>query len=129
ATAAGQQADADFHQSAVKLGVRLTRCGMQSHLTASAERHAKWPNYNRFRRKLNSLCHVLELPDSEVNLVPFFFLDRHQQHHDVGADGEIRGVVGDDEGVKVVARATGLKRLHDHLNDVAAQRVHLGVEL
>ena len=39
------------------------------------------------------------------------------------------GVVGDDEGVEVVAGAAGLERLRDHLHDVAAQRVHLGVEL
>ena len=38
---------------------------------------------------------------------------RHEQHHDVGADGEVAGVVGDDEGVEVVARAAGLQRLGD----------------
>ena len=45
--------------------------------------------------------------DGEVDVVPLFFLHAHEQQHEVGADGEICGVVGDDEGVEVVARAAG----------------------
>ncbi len=64
-----------------------------------------------FAGKLDGLRHVLELADGEVDFVPLLFLHRHQQHHDVGADGEVGGVVGDNEGVEVVACAAGLQRL------------------
>ncbi len=52
-----------------------------------------------------------------------------EQHHDVGADGKVHGVIGDDEGVEIIASAAGLECLGNDLDDVAAQRIHLGVEL
>ncbi len=82
-----------------------------------------------FRRELDGLRHALELADGEVDVVPLFFLHAHEQQHEVGADGKIRGVVGDDEGVEVVAGAAGFQGLNDQADDVGAQRVHLAVEL
>ena len=49
-----------------------------------------------FGRELDGLRHALELADGQVDLVPLFFLDGHQQQHDVGADGKVVSVVGDD---------------------------------
>ena len=83
-------------------GWRAAACSVIS--AAAAERHAEGRDHHRLRRKLDRLRHVLELADGQIDFVPLFFLHRHQQHHDVGADGEVGGVVGDDEGVEVVAR-------------------------
>ena len=113
ASAAGQQADADFHQSGVEFGVRLARCGVQRNFRAAAQAQAERRGRRRLRRKLDRLRHALKLADGEVNVVPLFFLHAHEQQHQVGADGKIRGVVGDDERVEVVAGAAGLQRLTD----------------
>jgi len=42
---------------------------------------------------------------------------------------KIGGVIGDDEGVETVAGAAGLECLRNQAEDVAAERVHLGMEL
>jgi len=76
--------------------------------TAAAEGESEGRDYYGFRREFDGLRHALELADGEVDVVPLFFLDGHEQEHQVGADGKILGVVGDDEGVEVVAGATGL---------------------
>ncbi len=109
--------------------MRLARGGVKGNFGASAQRHAEGRDHYRLRRKLDGLRHALELADGEVDVVPFFFLHGHQQQHEVCADGEIRRVIGDDEGVEVVAGAAGLERLRDQGDDVGAERVHLGVEL
>ena len=105
AAAAGQQADADFDQSGIKFGVRLARRGMQRNFRAAAQAQAERRGHHRLRRELDGLRHPLELADGEVNVVPLFFLHAHEQQHEVGADGKICGVVGDDEGVEGIARA------------------------
>ncbi len=102
---------------------------MKGDFRAAAEAHAEGRDHDGLERELDGLRHVLELTDGHVNFVPLLFLHPHQQHHDVGADGEVSGIVGDDEGVERVACAAGLQRLGDERDDVAAERVHLGVEL
>ena len=69
------------------------------------------------------------MADREVNVVPLFFLHAHEQQHQVGAYGKIRCIVGDDEGVEVIAGTAGLQRLKNQTNNVSAQAVHLAVEL
>src|SRR6266567_2285652 len=103
--------------------------GVQRNFRAAAEAKAEWRRNYRLRRELNGLRHPLELADGEVHLVPLFFLDAHEQQHEIGADREIRGIVGDDEGVEAVAGAARLERLRNQRDDVSAQRVHLAVEL
>ena len=109
--------------------MRLARRSVQRHFAAAAQRHAKGRDHHRLGRELDELRHVLELADHHVHLIPLLILHRHQQQHDVGADGEVRRVVADDEGVKFVARAARLEHLRGELNNVGAQRVHLGVKL
>ena len=49
----------------------------------------KGADHHRLRGKLDGLRHALELADDEVDVVPLFFLHRHQQQHEVRADGKI----------------------------------------
>ena len=61
-----------------------------------------------------------------MQIVPFLFLRGHQQQHQIGADGKIRGLVGDHHGVEI-----GFEALHagvNHRDDVVADGVHLGVK-
>ncbi len=51
AAAAGQQANADLHQAAVQLGMRLARRGVQRDLASAAEGHAERRDHNRLRWK------------------------------------------------------------------------------
>ena len=81
--------------------------GMQRDFRSAAEAQAERRGHHWFRRELDGLGHALELTDGEVDVVPLFFLHAHEQQHEVGADGKICGVVGDDEGVEVVAGAAG----------------------
>src|SRR5207302_1227920 len=53
----------------------------------------------------------------------------HEQQHEVGADGKISGVVGDDKGVEVISRSARFQGLTNKTDDVAAERVHFAVEL
>lgn len=128
-SAAGEQADADFDQAGVEFGVGLAGCGVQGNFRAATQAQAERRGYHGFRGELDGLGHALELADDEINIVPLFFLHAHEQEHEVGTDGKIRGVVGDDEGVEVIAWAAGFQGLTNKLEDVGAQRVHLAVEL
>ncbi len=109
--------------------MRLASGGVQRDFATAAERQSEGRGHHRLGRKFDGLRHALKLTDGEVNVVPLFLLDRHEQQHQVGADGEIRRVVGDDEGVEPVARSARLQRLEDQRNNVGAERVHFRVEL
>ena len=58
---------------------------MQCDFSAPAQRHAKRSDYNRLGRKFDCLCHPLELANGEINVVPLFFLSRHEQEHEIRA--------------------------------------------
>ena len=94
----GSRPDADFDKSGVQLGVWLSSRRVKRHLSAARREHRpKGRDHDRLGRKLDGLRHVLELADHEVDFVPLLFLHRHEQQHEVRADGEIAGIVGDDE--------------------------------
>ena len=102
---------------------------MQRKSCPSANREPERRNHHRLGRKLYSLSHALKLSDSEIHIIPFFFLHRHEQQHQICADRKVLRIVGDHECVEVVARPGRLECLSDQRNDVAAQRIHLGVKL
>ena len=111
AAAAGDQADTGFDEAHVELGVGLTGGGVERDLDAAAEAHAVGRDDDGARAELDGLGHVLEGADGHLDLVPLLFLDGEEELHQVGADGEVGGVAGDDEGLEVVddARSTGLR--------------------
>src|SRR6516225_11935420 len=102
---------------------------MEVDLAATAKRHSVRRSYHRPGTEFNSLGHALKLPDSQVDFVPLFFLYGQHQQHQVCADRKICRIASDDEGFKLIAHATGLEGFCDHLHDVAAKRVHLGLEI
>ena len=113
ATAAGEQSDADLDQSHVELGVRLARG--RSAATISHPPPSAMPNgatTTGFGENLMS-CVMLWKPRiiRSTSSHSSSWIG-HEQQHDVGADGEMLRVVGDDEGVEVRRPApTRLQRL------------------
>ena len=102
---------------------------MQRHFAAAAQRHAERRHHYRLGGKFDGLGHALEAADGPVHLVPVFLLDRHQQQHDVRANGKMLRVIADDKCIEPVPRPARLQRLRDELHNVATQRVHLAVKL
>ena len=79
----------------------------------------------------SACCSAMVAPwnaaDHQVHFVPVALLRLEQQQHQVGAGGEVRRVVADDQRREVLRGF-----LHagvQHLDRVAADRVHLRVEL
>ena len=101
---------------------------MERDFAAAAESETGGGDDDGLGRKFYGLGHALKLADGEVDVVPLFFLNGHEEEHEIGADGEILGVVGDDEGFEGVAGASGLEGLEDEGDNVGAEGVHLGVE-
>ena len=71
---------------------------------------------------------VVHAPDGKFDVVPLLFLHAEQELHQVGADGEVAGIAGDDEGFEVGdGFRSRLESLGDEADDIAAEGVHLGV--
>src|SRR6185312_16837760 len=103
--------------------MRLARRCMQAYLSSASKTHSKRRSDHRLGTELDRLRHALEAANSEIDLVPLAFLDCHQQQHDVGTDGEMLRIIGNDEGVELFQSGTArLQRLGDELNDIAAER-------
>ena len=129
AAAAGQQTDADFDQSDVEFGVRLAGGSVQRDLAVPPPRHSPkgatttglgenlmacvMPWNWRMARSTSSHSSSWTDMSSSMRLAPTEKLSR---------------VVGDDERVEVIAGAARLQGLRDKPDDVAADRVHLGME-
>ena len=127
AAAARNQADADFDQPDVAFRGGLNAVAVQADLAAAAERQPGGRDDDRDVGVAQRLRRVLERADHQVDLVPVAFLRFEQQQHQVGAGGEVRRVVADDERREI--RRGFLDAGVQHLDRVAADRVHLRVEL
>ncbi len=127
AAAAGDQADAGLHQTDIRLRRGVDLRAVQDDFAAAAQRHALRRNDDGARRILQRQVDVLELPHGHVDLVPLLLLRRHEQQHQVGADGKIRRLVGHHHCFKVRPQALDAGVQHGH--QVAADGVHLGVKL
>ena len=69
------------------------------------------------------------MADHQIDIVPFFFLHAHQQQHQIRTNGKIRGIVGNDECVEMIAGSAGFQGLQNQPHDVGSERIHLAVEL
>src|ERR1019366_4254816 len=97
----------------IDAALSTARSRVQRYSAPPAERESEGRDHHRLGRKFDGLRHALKLTDGEVHVVPLFFLDGHEQEHQVGAYGKILRVVGNDEGVEGVARSARLQRLED----------------
>ncbi len=75
---------------------------------------------------LESQIRVLKAAHGVVDIVPFLFLRGDEKQHQIGADGKIRRLVGDDQGVEIGVQA--LQAGLHHGGDVVADGVHLGMK-
>ena len=124
------QPHAGLNEAHVQLQMRLPGRAVERHLCAAAERQAKRSNHYRTRAKLDRLRHLLKRRDVGIDLVPLLVLRRQQPLHQVCARRKIRGVVRDHKSAKLPYRLRIRAEVLTHeAHDVAAQRVHLGVEL
>ena len=99
---------------------------MQAHFAAAAERHPLWRGHYRLWSVLDRQVDVLELLHSHVQFVPLLLLGANQNQHQVGANGKIHRLVGDNHGVKF--RFQPLQALVQHGDQVGADGVHLGMK-
>ena len=79
----------------------LAARGVQADLRAAAESEAEGRGDHRPRAEFDGRGHLLEAADDGGHFVPLAFLRGKQELHQVGADGEVVAVAGDDEAGKV----------------------------
>ena len=102
AAAAGDEADAGFDEADVGFSVGLAARGVEADFRAAAEGHAEGRDDDGARAELDGRGHLLEAAyDGGVQLFPLAFLRGEQKLQQVGADGEVVAVAGDDEGGEV----------------------------
>ena len=127
APSAGHHPHPHLDEAHVGLGRSLDPPRVQADLAAAAQGEAERRRHHRHLGVLQGHVRVLELADGETKLVPLPLLRGEKDEHEVGAHGEVRSLVADDEGVE--ARLRFLDRGLEHDEGVLPQRVHLGVEL
>ena len=101
AAAGGDEADAGFDEAHVGLGVGLAARGVEADFRAAAEGEAEGRGDDGARTEFDGRSHLLEAANDAGELVPLAFLRGEQKLHEVGADGEVVAVAGDDEAGKV----------------------------
>ena len=99
--ASGNQAHSRFHQADVCFGRCLNLCRVQAHFAPAAESHTLRRGNNRLWRVFDGQVDVLKLLHRHVQLVPFLFLRGHKHQHQIGANGKIHGLVGNDHSVEI----------------------------
>ena len=119
ATAAGDDTYAGFNQAHVKLGVRLAGGGVERDFRSPTEAEAKGRHHHWAGTKANGCGHALEGANGEVEVVPLPFLDEQQYLEQVGADGEVGAIAGDDKALEVAdGVAGGVEHLGDEAGDI-----------
>ena len=126
AAAGRNQPDARLHQSDVAFRRRLHAVTVHGDLAAAAERHPRGSNDHGYIRVSQRHRRVLERAHHQVHFVPVLLLRFEEQQHDVRAGGEVLAFVADDERGKI--RRGLFQPGVQHLDSVAADRVHLRVE-
>ncbi len=127
AAAGGDDARTDFDEPHVGLGRGLALGPVHGDLAAAAQGHAGRRRHDGPLAELQAHVGLLEVVDHLLEDVPVALLDGDEHLEDVGPDGEVGGLVADDEAREVL--------LHDvagqekHVDDVLVDGVHLGVEL
>ena len=126
AAPAGDEADAAFDEAGVELGMRLHGIGMQQHLAAAAERHAGRRSDDGKRRVFQRLVGGLAGEDQLLDLTPGGDVGGKQSQAEIGADGEMRPLVVDDE--RLVAGLDQFHRPAQQVHDLLIERIALAGE-
>ena len=127
-SAAGwNQAHTHLDQPEICLSCYLDAIAVQRDLATAPEREAGGRDDDRNRGIPQCHRRLLERPDHQVELVPVLFLRFEQHEHQVRAGGEVQPLVADDQRGEVAFRLANA--CLQHLDRVAADRVHLRVEL
>ncbi|EKD34620.1 MAG: hypothetical protein ACD_75C02258G0002 [uncultured bacterium] len=100
---------------------------METELGSAAKRHAKGCGHYRDFGVFDRHGRLLEGLDHHGDVIIGAFGQGHGHHHEIGADREVDALVGDDQAHAFLFRP--LDRLMGHGQDVAADGVHLGMEL
>ena len=105
AAATGDEADADFDEADVGFRGGVYFRGVQTDFAAAAEGHALRRRDDRLRRVLDGEIDVLELLHGHVQFVPLLLLRADKDEHEVGANGKIGCLIGDDHAVAEIDEA------------------------
>ena len=124
AAAGGDESDAGFDEAHVGFSVRLAARGVQADFRAAAEGEAEGRGDDRARAEFDGRGHLLEVVNDAGQLVPLAFLRGEKELHEVGADGEVFAVAGDDEAGEIANRiGRGVEHGGDERKNVAADGV------
>ena len=119
--------DTDFNQADVGLRGCLHAVRVQDDLAAPANCQTGGRDNDRHVRVAQRHRGLLEGTDHQIDLVPILFLCFEQDEHQVCAGGEVNAVVAHDQRREVLRRFADA--FLQHLDRVAADRVHLRMEL
>ena len=97
AGAARDQADPEFHEAHVGLGVRNHLVGVHGEFAGAAQGHLVGRHHNRHAAVARPHHSVLEHADGVIQFFVFLLHGEHEDHAHVGAGGEIAPLVGDDD--------------------------------
>ena len=100
---------------------------MQHDFAASAQSHAEGRRHNGLRRILERHVGLLESVYGGIELIPFAFLGREQDEHEICADAEVLSLVGDNHRLKIPGSL--VQAGVDHRNLILPNGVHLAVNL
>ena len=84
--------------------MRLAARSVEADFGAATESQAKGRGNDRARTEFDGRRHLLEVVDEARELVPFALLCSEKELHQIGADGEIVAVAGDDETGEIADR-------------------------
>ncbi len=130
ATARRDDADPGFHQAHVQLSMGLAGGSVQRDLRSSTETEAVGRHDYRTGTEADGGGHALESAHGKVEVFPLPFLNEEQHLEEIGADGKVGAVAGDDEALEVAnGIAGGIEDLGYQAGDVFADRVFFRVQL
>ena len=100
---------------------------MQNHLAAAAKNQIERRYHYWLRRITQTHRRALESSPHQVEFFPVFLLRPHQHQHDVGAHAEVCPLISYYQANEILFNFG--KRLLQHLQGVAANRIHLRMKL
>src|SRR5579859_103707 len=127
APACRYDADAHFDQADVGLRQGAGMLAMHNHFTASTQRSSSRGGYHRDRAILEHLVRLLQAVDGIFDHLPLPLSGSHQDQEEVGARGEVSGLIADHQGAELLW--TLFYSVAQHLDNALVDGVHLGVEL